>query len=244
MSSFSSYSITGMILSMLLCGNTAFSQNPTFHHDRKVEMVVEEAPSTKAAEFLQTLKEGNKRFFSGVSTHQHQDPERIKDLSKGQHPKCIIVSCSDSRIPPEIVFDQGLGDIFSIRTAGNVMSDYEEGSIEYAVEHLHTPLIIVMGHQGCGAIQALLDHADDSGNETVDHISKIIEKLKSEEEEQEVLRTVGKDFNRAVMANIMNGVRQLRKSEPHLKKMYHKGEINIVGAVYHIESGEVEFLDF
>lgn len=242
MKSFSFYSSTGIIVAMLLCGNAAFSQSPV-SHDRKVEMVVETSPS-KAVESLEILKEGNKRFLSGVSTHERQDPERIKDLIKGQHPKCIIVSCSDSRVPPEILFDQGLGDIFSIHTAGNVMSDYEEGSIEYAVEHLHTPLVIVMGHQGCGAIQALLDHADDLDGEAADHVSKIIQKLKSEEEEQEVLKTAGKNSNLAVVANVMNGVKQLRNSEPHLKEAYHKGEINIVGAVYHIESGEVEFLDF
>lgn len=246
MKSFSSYSSAGLILVMLMCENVVFSQHSAFNADRKVEMIVEASPS-KAVESLEVLKEGNKRFLSGVSTHERQDTERIKDLIKGQNPKCIIVSCSDSRVPPEIVFDQGLGDIFSIRTAGNVMSDYEEGSIEYAVEHLHTPLVIVMGHQGCGAIQALLDHADDLDEDlekSADHVSKIIQKLKSEEEEQEVLRTAGKNSNLAVVANVMNGVKQLRQSEPHLKEAYHKGEINIVGAVYHIDSGEVEFLDF
>lgn len=245
MKSFSFYSSAGIILSMLLCANVASSQHSTFNPDRKVELVVEMAPS-KSVESLQILKDGNKRFLSGISTHERQDLERMKDLTKGQNPKCIIVSCSDSRVPPEIVFDQGLGDIFSIRTAGNVMSDYEEGSIEYAVEHLHTPLVIVMGHLGCGAIQALLDHADDLDDDlakSTDHVSKIIEKLKSEEEEQEVLKTAGKNSNLAVVANVMNGVKQLRKSDPVLKEAYHKGEINIVGAVYHIESGEVEFLD-
>lgn len=246
MKSFSFYSTTGIILSMLLCGSAVSSQNSTFNPDRKVEMIVETSPS-KATESLQILKDGNKRFLSGVSTHERQDQERVKDLSKGQNPKCIIVSCSDSRVPPEIVFDQGLGDIFSIRTAGNVMSDYEEGSIEYAVEHLHTPLVVVMGHLGCGAIQALLDHADDLDGDlekSADHVSKIIRKLKSEEEEQEVLKTAGKNSSLAVVANVMNGVKQLRESDPILEEAYHKGEINIVGAVYHIESGEVEFLDF
>lgn len=197
---------------------------------------------------LTDLKNGNKNFQAGNLTHIHQDTLRIHEQIKGQNPKCIIVSCSDSRVPPEIVFDQGLGDIFSIRTAGNVMSDYEEGSIEYAVEHLHTPMVIVMGHIGCGAIQALLDNIDkvedDTRAEHLDHVSKIVQKLKSEEEEQEVFKNEGKNSNKAVVANVINGVKQLRKSEPVLKEAYEKGEINIVGAVYHIESGEVEFLDF
>lgn len=196
---------------------------------------------------LSELKEGNNRFYTGHLTHMHQDTVRIKVLSKAQNPKAVIVSCSDSRVSPEIVFDQGLGDIFSIRTAGNVMGDYEEGSIEYAIEHLNTPLIIVMGHQGCGAIQALLEHADeiddDTRSENLDHVSKIIKKLKSEEEEQNVLKHVGKDSNRAVVANVINGVKQLRSSDPILKSKYENGEIDIVGAVYHIDSGKVEFID-
>ncbi|MBF0575076.1 carbonic anhydrase [Dysgonomonas sp. GY617] len=160
MKSISFYSSMGMMLAMLVCSSIAVSQNSAFHPDRKVEMIVEK-PSSKAIESLQILKEGNKRFLSGASTHERQDPERIKDLAKGQNPKCVIVGCSDSRVPPEIVFDQGLGDVFSIRTAGNVMADFEIGSIEYAIDHLHTPLVVVMGHQGCGAIKALLDHVDN-----------------------------------------------------------------------------------
>lgn len=195
---------------------------------------------------LEILKDGNARFVSGEAVHINQDMATLKDLTKGQNPKCIIVSCSDSRVPPEIVFDQGLGDIFSIRTAGNVMSDYEEGSIEYAVEHLHTPLLVVMGHQGCGAIQALLDNADkldDDHEEVADHISKIIKKLASEEEEQEILHSEDKDANKAVLANVINGVKQLRNSDPILKHAYQSGELQIVGAIYHLNSGEVEFLD-
>lgn len=199
-----------------------------------------------SSQSLAILKEGNARFVSGQAVHIHQDMETLKDLAKGQNPKCIIVSCSDSRVPPEIVFDQGLGDVFSIRTAGNVMSDYEEGSIEYAVEHLHTPLLVVMGHQGCGAIQALLDNADnldDDHEEVADHVSKIIKKLASEEEEQEILHSEHRDSNKAVMANVINGVKQLRNSDPILKDAYASGELLIVGAIYHLDSGEVEFLD-
>lgn len=196
---------------------------------------------------LQIMKEGNQRFVSGQSIHVHQDLETLKNLVKGQNPKCIIVSCADSRVPPEIIFDQGLGDIFSIRTAGNVMSDYEEGSVEYAVEHLKTPLVIVMGHQGCGAIQAMLDSPEvfdgEQVNKIVDHVSKIVEKLKSEDEEKQVLKESGKNSNLAVVANVTNGVKQLRQSDPILKDAYEKGEINIIGAVYHLDSGVVEFLD-
>src|SRR6478736_4693898 len=115
---------------------------------------------------LQKLEEGNKRFASGKPIHPDETLERLRELKKGQHPFATIISCSDSRVPAELVFDQGLGDIFSIRTAGNVMGDYELGSIEYAVEHLDCKLIVVMGHENCGAIQA---YASPEKGEHDDH---------------------------------------------------------------------------
>lgn len=196
------------------------------------------------------LKEGNKRFCSNQMLHQHQTAETVKELESAQHPFAIVVSCSDSRVSPEIVFDQGLGDIFSIRTAGNVMSDYEEGSIEYAAEHLNTKLVVVMGHQGCGAIKAFLDYAEHKGENKQDnpeetgHIKSIVDKMNSEEEQEEVLYLSNDRYNNAVKANVINGVKQLRKSDPILSHLYNEGKIQIVGAIYNIHDGEVEFLDF
>lgn len=227
MKSLSFYSLLAMMLVALANPNQLFSQN-------EIDPV-------------QFLKEGNIRFVSQQATHQHQDLKTIESLAKAQHPKCIIVSCSDSRVPTEIIFDQGIGDIFSIRTAGNVMSDYEEGSIEYAVEHLHTPTIVVLGHIGCGAIQAFLNSVDATENEHLeehkDHISKIIETISNEEEQKELVNTIGKDANLSVIANVIHGVHQLRNSDPILKPAFEKGELNIIGAIYHIDSGKVEFLD-
>lgn len=208
-------------------------------------------------ESLEKLKTGNQRFCSGQMLHNNQDQATVANLKTAQHPFAIVISCSDSRVTPEIVFDQGLGDIFSIRTAGNVMSDYEEGSIEYAAEHLKTPLVVVMGHLGCGAVKAFLDYAENKRNhrnelehgganehkEIAGHIQHILSKLENEEEEKEVLAQPGDHYDLAVLANVINGVKQLRKSDPILSKMYKAGEINIVGAVYHIENGEVEFLE-
>lgn len=206
---------------------------------------------------LATLREGNERFISSKTIHPHQDMATVEALKAGQKPFAIIVSCSDSRVTPELVFDQGLGDLFSIRTAGNVMSDYEEGSIEYAAEHLGTKLIVVMGHQGCGAVKAFLDYAEDRDNERnhhgnganehseiAGHIKAIVDKMASEEEENEVLAEEGEHYEKAVIANVINGVKQLRKSDPILAKMYKEGKVNIVGAVYRIDNGKVEFLDF
>lgn len=197
---------------------------------------------------LTELKEGNERFCSGHLIHNHQDIERIKELANGQHPKAVVVTCSDSRVPPEIIFDQGLGDIFTIRTAGNVMSDYEEGSVEYAAEHLHTKLIIVMGHEGCGAVTAMLEHCDkkaekDDCEEHHDHIASIIAALESEEEASEALNATGDRCSAMVRANVVHGVKQLRKSKPILAELSDNEEIQIIGAVYHLDSGKVEFLD-
>lgn len=198
---------------------------------------------------LSILKEGNKRFCAGKLEHGHQDMARVNELKGGQAPLAIVVSCSDSRVTPEIIFDQGLGDVFSIRTAGNVMADYEEGSIEYAAEHLGTKLIVVMGHTSCGAVKAFMDikhkdnHEGEEHNEDLGHIQAIVDKLDSEEEEAEVFRTEGDTYSRAIKANVVHGVKQLRNSEPFLSEMYKEEKVNIVGAIYHIETGEVEFLD-
>lgn len=199
---------------------------------------------------LTLLKEGNLRFVSSTLLHQHQDMARVDELKSGQQPFAVIVSCSDSRVSPEIIFDQGLGDLFSIRTAGNVMADFEEGSIEYAAEHLGSTLIVVLGHTSCGAVKAFMDikhnkeHIHAEHGEKLGHIKSIIDRLDSEEEENELFKTEDSDmYNKAIKTNVIHGVKQLRESTPILSEKYKEGKIQIVGAIYHIESGEVEFLD-
>lgn len=195
-------------------------------------------------EALDLLREGNKRFCTNQMIHQHQDAETLKALVEGQHPFAVVISCSDSRVTPEIIFDQGLGDLFSIRTAGNVMADFEEGSVEYAVDHLRTHLVVVLGHTHCGAIKAFLDTKEHDQHAHGDHghVQSILDKLDSEPEEKEVLANGGDLYNQAIRANVFNGVRQLRESDPVLSKMYKNHQIDIVGAVYNIESGKVEFV--
>ena len=189
---------------------------------------------------LAKLKTGNKRFYTGQAVHLRQDSIKMKQLVAIQKPFAIIVSCSDSRVPPEEIFDQGLGDIFSIRTAGNVISDYELGSIEYAVEHLGTTLIVVMGHEECGAVKAFLDHEKDDN--IPGHIKSIVQAIKNEPEEQDTLKTRSNLLPRAVRANVQHDIKQLQGSEPILKENYQKGKITVVGAVYHLDNGQVEFL--
>lgn len=188
---------------------------------------------------LQKLEEGNKRFVSGKPMHPDETLERLRELKKGQHPFAIVVSCSDSRVPAELVFDQGFGDIFSIRTAGNIMGDYELGSIEYAVEHLDCKLIVVMGHKSCGAVKAFIDSKGHYEHE--DHIKKIVEYIQNEQEEKNLANEDKLSIDNAVNANIQHGVAFLKMAEPILKEFHDQKKVIIIGAVYDIETGKVVF---
>lgn len=231
------------VMGVLLIGGTssctsksenASTQNALSSQQNEAD-IIDEDPLTN-------LIKGNERFVSGKLVHIHQDSLRVKELTEGQHPRVVVICCSDSRVTPEIVFDQGLGDIFTIRTAGNVMSDYEEGSIEYAVEHTGAKLVVVLGHTSCGAIKAMLDTKE--GETVPGHIASIVDALKAETEEKEALEKGGEalPYN-AVKANVEHGVKQLCSSKPILSEMHEEGKIKIVGAIYHIEDGKVEFLD-
>ncbi|HQW25240.1 MAG TPA: carbonic anhydrase [Saprospiraceae bacterium] len=190
---------------------------------------------------LEALKAGNQRFMSGHPVHPHETLKRLRDLKKGQYPHTVVVSCSDSRVPPELIFDQGLGDIFSVRTAGNVIGDYELGSIEYAVEHLGCKLVVVLGHEECGALKAYLGHRD--GEISSDHIMSIVTYLENEEEEQALEMSENMSLDSAVQANIKHGVKLLQSSEPILRHLAEKGEVKIVGALYNLDNGEVTFME-
>jgi len=187
---------------------------------------------------LEKLKAGNEKFVSGHPVHPHETPDRIRELKKGQHPFVVLVSCSDSRIPPELIFDQGLGDIFSIRTAGNIIGDYELGSIEYAIEHLHCKLIVVLGHENCGAIQAYETSGKEKHN---DHIQKLVDYIASEEEEKIIPDSLRSNIDILVKANITHGVNLLKLSTPVLKLLVDKNEITIIGAYYDLDTGKVLF---
>ena len=187
---------------------------------------------------LDKLKTGNEKFVSGHPVHPDETLDRIRELKKGQDPFVVVISCSDSRLPPELIFDQGLGDVYSIRTAGNVIGDYELGSIEYAVEHLHCKLIVVLGHENCGAIQAYAT----SGNEKHDdHIQTLVDYIAAEEEEKIIPDSSRSDIDILVKANITHGVNFLRSSTPVLKPLVDKNEIKIIGAYYDLDSGKVLF---
>ena len=187
---------------------------------------------------IDKLKTGNERFVSGHPVHPDETLKRIRELKKGQSPFVVVVSCSDSRLPPELIFDQGLGDVFSIRTAGNVIGDYELGSIEYAIEHLHCKLIVVLGHENCGAIQAYATSGNEKHN---DHIQTLVDYIAAEEEEKNIPDSSRSNIDILVNANIVHAVNLLRSSTPILKSLVDKNEIKIIGAYYDLDSGNVLF---
>lgn len=188
---------------------------------------------------LEKLAAGNQRFAAGKPTHPDETLAHIRDLKRGQHPFAIVVSCSDSRVPPELVFDQGFGDIFTIRTAGNVIGDYELGSIEYAVEHLGCELVVILGHTQCGAITSFIE--SDGKYNHFDHIKSIIDYIDNEAEEQVLRKTGHLNVEEAVIANIHHGVKLVQTSTPILKPLVAAGKLKVVGALYHLDDGVVTF---
>ena len=184
---------------------------------------------------LKDLLEGNERFVSRKSIHPNQSVERRTEVVKGQRPSAVILGCSDSRIPPEIIFDQGIGDLFVIRVAGNIIDDAVMGSMEYAVEHLHVQLIVVLGHQKCGAVEATVKggHAPGHIGTLAQAIRPAVEKARSQS---------GNLVENAVRIHVERMVQELKSSKPILAEAIHKGELQIVGACYDLESGRVEIL--
>jgi len=194
-------------------------------------------PSLAPAEAISKLKEGNGRYTSGNLQHPGQTTERRTELAKTQHPFAAIVSCSDSRVPPEIVFDQGLGDLFIVRVAGNVINDEGLGSIEYSVDHLGTRLILVLGHQSCGAVKAARETIAAKGK-APGHIESLVTAIKPAVE-----ATAKDDLDTTVKANVKNVVQALRASTPILKAKVDSAEIQVIGGYYSLDTGAVTFLD-
>src|SRR5882762_4732216 len=196
-----------------------------------------EQPTVAPAEAVSKLKEGNGRYTSGNLQHPGQTTERRTELSKSQHPFAIIVSCSDSRVPPEIVFDQGLGDLFIFRVAGNVIDDHGLGSIEYGVDHLNVRLIVVLGHQSCGAVQAAKETIAAKGK-APGHIESLVTAIKPA-----VDATAKDDLDTTIKANVKHVVQALRSSAPILKAKVVSGDVQVIGGYYSLDTGVVSFLD-
>lgn len=188
-----------------------------------------------AIEVLETLMEGNQRYVAKKLTHQHQDAARIHEIAIGQHPIAIVLGCSDSRVPPEVIFDHGLGDLFVIRVAGNVVDDVVLGSIEYAVEEFGVALVMVLGHERCGAVAAAVNHTKVPG-----HITALIKAI---EPALSGIKDSDPDpINTAVLANIQLTVERVRTSEPVLAERVRLEKVKIVGARYDLENGLVKLV--
>jgi carbonic anhydrase len=184
---------------------------------------------------LERLIQGNARYVGSTMTHPNQTKERRLEQAKGQTPFAIILTCSDSRVSPELFFDQGLGDLFVIRNAGNVLDDHVLGSVEYAVEHLHVGLIVVVGHGKCGAVSATV-----GGGEVPGHIRSVTEAIAPALEE--VKNQPGDKVENTVRANAQRMAGILTHVEPILKEAVKGGHLRIVAAHYDISSGQVEIL--
>ncbi|MFQ3580333.1 MAG: carbonic anhydrase [Chloracidobacterium sp.] len=185
---------------------------------------------------LKVLMEGNGRFAAGKTIHPRQDIARIRETAKGQKPFAIIVGCSDSRVPNEIVFDQGLGDLFIVRTAGQVSTYSSWGSIEFAEEVLGAKLIFVLGHTKCGAVQAAVQVPEVPG-----HIVTLINDIKPAA--QRVKGQPGDEVQNAIRENVRMQVEKLKGLEPVLAKRVREGKLKVVGGVYDIETGLVTLVE-
>lgn len=187
---------------------------------------------------LKMLLDGNHRFVDGESIHPNQDKKTIMENAKGQNPYAVIVACSDSRVPVETLFDAGVGDIFVIRTAGNIIGKYELGSIQYAVEHLGVKFVGVLGHTDCGAIKAYAHGHVGEG-----HIKDIMDHIREEEEEKEIPEPKHEHMGRCIYANVFHGVKQVINDEMIKRISNNHGKVQVLPMLYHVETGVVEVLD-
>src|ERR1044072_3817652 len=184
---------------------------------------------------LAELKTGNKHHVAHRYQHPHETLDRQRQLVSGQHPHAEILSCSDSRVPPEIVFDQGLGDLFVVRVAGNVVTDTEIGSLEYGAEHLHIPVLVVLGHESCGAVTAAV-----KGDPPEGHIAALVDLIKPAGEKTRAMP--GDPVSNAVRMNVEMLGNQLRSPTPILSELVAHGTLRSVGALYSIPTGAVTWL--
>lgn len=189
-----------------------------------------------AQEALNKLKKGNERFVKNHQKHPDESKKRKKEMIKGQHPFVVILSCSDSRVPLELIFDQGLGDLFEIKNAGNVLDDHVIGSIEYAVMHCGVKLVVIMGHQDCGAIAATLSGVSETKyiQSLEDSIQPAIEDCKK--------KGLEVNSDNVVKAHVMQDINELLEEDHDLVKYMKEHNVKIVPAYYHIDSGKVDFI--
>ncbi len=193
---------------------------------------------TNATEALGVLKTGNEQFLQG-SVNPNVTEATRKDLAEnGQKPHTVVITCSDSRVPPELIFNSGLGEVFVIRTAGNVVGDYEIGSVEYAVDHLGSPLVLVMGHTHCGAVGAAVEggHAPGHVADIVEEITPSVTKAKQQETDSAKIADVAENLN------VENSVNNLMESDI-ISKLVKDGKVEVKGCKYDINTGKIQYFE-
>ena len=194
--------------------------------------------SVDAEEALRRLADGNARFVAGAPRHPHEAASWRSRLEKGQRPFAVVLGCSDSRVPPELVFDQGLGDLFVVRVAGNVVDTDVIASIEYATHHLDSKLIVVLGHSNCGAVSATLQHLAKPDGEPAEVVSLLYQMepavmgISSDQPHDE-------QVEQAVQRNVELAVRRLCRV-PAIRRRASTGRVSVVGAIYDMHTGKVD----
>ncbi len=204
-------------------------------------------PAPDAA--LAMLKEGNGRFAAGKSSHPHSDAKRLAQAgteNQGDHAYATVITCSDSRVPVEAIFDAGIMDIFVIRVAGNVVDTDEAGSIEYGLAHVNTPVLVVLGHTQCGAVTAVTHAVHGTGHPLecnipplVDNIKPAVEKAIAEHPEAHGDAVIPY----AIVKNVWQGIEDLFMASPATRELVKSGKVKVVGAIYDVGTGKVDWLD-
>jgi len=200
--------------------------------------VPKSAPLTPSS-IVKALRAGNLRYVRGAMVHPRATSADRRRLATGQNPHAVIVGCSDSRVPPEIVFDQGLGDLFTIRVAGNIANHEVLGSVEYALEHLHTPVIVVLGHEKCGAVSAALHPEGIEGRirGLLDAIHPAVDRARTLHHPESAL------LHDAVEANVDLQLHHLTDDDPVVHEGVIHKKVLVIGAIYDLETGRVRFLN-
>lgn len=201
------------------------------------------SPGVAAEEAWSKLAKGNERFARGLAVHPHQDAERRRKLAQGQAPWAVVVACSDSRLAPEVIFDAGLGDLFVVRDAGNsVQGTFPTASIEYAVEHLNSNLVLVLGHAKCGAVTAAVHGVGKDDHSSIDELASAL-KAPVDEAKDKVGGLKGEALvNEAIERNVLFQMKELLKTSPVTAALVESGKVKVVGGVYDLETGLVHWL--
>jgi carbonic anhydrase len=199
------------------------------------------AGAITSADALKLLKDGNARYLEGKVQHPRQGKDRLAlTAGQGQHPLATILTCSDSRVPPEILFDQGIGDLFVVRVAGNVAAVDEIGSMEYAVDHLNTPVVVVLGHTQCGAVTAVVDN-----DKLPPNIAALVAPIKpAVDQAREDNPGAAKEviLNAAIKDNVWQALADIFQKSPIIRSKVKEGKAEVLGAVYEIDTGRVQWL--